>query len=156
MTSIVCSVGTIPDSFLLIAEATRIQSRWLNGSISTVLTIEQVKTEAVHYSSSEEAVYWLNRVDNTIGKADLETRRKTVVARVTSSAADLKGIALDWMTGNIYYTYSSDEGVVAVLNNQGTYGAVIISGLNGPGSIALDPPSGYVFMNLIKYTSSLS
>lgn len=132
---------------MVVAETNGIESRWLNGTnCSTVPFLSVFEPQAVDYSASERAVYWTAK--KNVGRADLETGMFVVLASLTPTAHDLKGIAVDWTTGNIYYSYSASQTLhVAVLDKTGMYHTVILAVINAyPGAIALEPSSRYIFL----------
>ncbi|XP_029163122.1 LOW QUALITY PROTEIN: vitellogenin receptor [Nylanderia fulva] len=91
--------------------------------------------------------------DNLFCSAITEDNIQTIVkgivggkheAIVTAGLHTLTGIAVDWITGNIYFT---DEGNnhIGVCDNNGTSCTILISEQSKPSGIALLPTSGIMF-----------
>jgi len=69
-----------------------------------------------------------------------------VEAIVTSGIADVEGIAVDWVTENIYWTdknFGNGNGKIQVAKVDGTKLTVLIAdGLSNPRAISVDPTAG--------------
>lgn len=93
----------------------------------------------VAYDCQEDFIYWSDVSGRMISKIKPDGSKMATVLQDVKSA---EGLAIDWLSRNVYFTDSVDKTIeVASLN--GLYRKVLIkTGLNNPRGIAVDPVEG--------------
>ena len=105
---------------------------------------------AVAYNSVDQRIYWTDTNNGTISASTLHGQTTVVL----SGLLDPRGLAVDWITSNVFYT---DAGLqeIGVTSADGTYRVVIVnSNLDQPGNIVLNPVAGYciyIYISIYLY-----
>ena len=91
---------------------------------------------------TEGRLYWSDPTHNSIRYSNLDG---TMVEYLTRFKKNVRGLSVDWTTGNVYYI---DAGVpsIEVIDQTGTFSKVIInktSGLGDPVDMTMLPSKGY-------------
>lgn len=103
----------------------------------------------VDYHARNDQIFWADNEKGTITSIRRDgTERNTLVKffdQFESSADDwLNGIAVDWLAENIYWSVAKRNLIeVARLNGSSRY--VVLSQVDAPKAIAVDPVAGYLF-----------
>ncbi|XP_052256418.1 nidogen-1-like [Dreissena polymorpha] len=109
---------------------------------SRVLYLPDELAVAVAADCAEQKFYWTDVKHGRISRADLNGFNKDVVINGFSSP---EGLAVDWMSRNLYVTDSTLD-LVAVVNMNGTYRKTLINTeLRDPRSIVVSPMQGVMF-----------
>lgn len=94
---------------------------------------------AVSYDCHEQFIYWSDVSSNAINRIRADGSNYSVVLNDVKSA---EGVAVDWISRNIYFT-DSEARTIEVASLNGLHRKVLIkSNLNNPRGIALDPIDG--------------
>ncbi|BFZ06046.1 hypothetical protein BsWGS_09085 [Bradybaena similaris] len=94
------------------------------------------------FDARENMIYYFGNNTKTISRLPLELGGKSKV--ITGSTGVVKGMALDWMAGNLYWT-DSTYGVIKVARKTGAYQMTILENLTHPVGIAVHPGRGQIF-----------
>ncbi|XP_046609747.1 low-density lipoprotein receptor-related protein 2 isoform X1 [Neodiprion virginianus] len=123
--------------------------------IDVVADEERVK--ALDYDVKMEYVYWIDGHNNTIKRSYMPNARngnvKIGYAQDLNIRSDSKltNLALDWISGNLYWTEidasgTRSHGRIMVAKSDGRYRRSLVTvGLEKPTSIAVDPELGRMF-----------
>lgn len=96
----------------------------------------------VAYDCHEKFIYWSDVSGNVINRIRLDGTNYSVVVQNVKSA---EGLAIDWISRNVYFT-DSETKTIEVASLNGKFRKVLIrSHLNNPRGIAVDPVDGYIF-----------
>lgn len=104
---------------------------------------------AIDYHARNDQIFWADNEKGTITSIKRDgTERNTVIKffdQYETSADDwLNGIAVDWVAENIYWSVAKRNLIeVARLNGSSRY--VVLSNVDSPKAIAVDPVAGYLF-----------
>ncbi|XP_012532761.2 vitellogenin receptor [Monomorium pharaonis] len=100
-------------------------------------------SHAVGVAVNGDYIYWsdIEQGNEVIVRNSLETKHEIIV---TTGLSKISGIAVDWITENIYFT---DEGFrrIGVCTNNSTYCTVLIKETDKPTGIALLPTNGKMY-----------
>ncbi|KAF6734404.1 Low-density lipoprotein receptor-related protein 8 [Oryzias melastigma] len=93
--------------------------------------------------TSNRTLYWAKQGQNFIYRisVDKEPQEATLVQKVQGSVS---GLAVDWIHRLLYWT-SPDQGSVNVALMDGSSEHPLITGLDEPSAVAVDPLQGFVF-----------
>ena len=93
---------------------------------------------AVDYNALDERLIWTDVRQGSILSSTFDGQ----IATVLTGLVDPRGLAVDWITGNIFYSDAGAQ-VIGVVTADGAYHAVLVnSSLNEPGSMAVNPTAG--------------
>jgi SHS2 domain-containing protein len=105
---------------------------------------------AVSYDCHEKFIYWSDISSKIINRIRLDGTNYTVVLDNVESA---EGLAVDWISRNLYYT-DSVKHTIEVASLDGSNRKVLINtDLKNPRGIAVDPIDGFVLFEL-KFNKS--
>eukprot|EP00058_Branchiostoma_floridae_P017897 XP_002603386.1 hypothetical protein BRAFLDRAFT_80379 [Branchiostoma floridae] len=86
----------------------------------------------------EKAIYYTREVDDgtqSIQKYDLTTNSSLAIY---TGGQGIEGLAVDWVASNIYWT-EKDNGAINVARLDGSFRKVLVTGLDQPSGIAVQP-----------------
>ncbi|XP_078695025.1 prolow-density lipoprotein receptor-related protein 1-like [Branchiostoma floridae x Branchiostoma belcheri] len=116
-------------------------------STPTVL-VKGAKTVAMDFNYNERAVYYAqeNGRMQSIQKHDLATNRSyEIYSGPYLEGRGIAGIAVDWVTSNVYWTGSGGSGTISVARLDGSSRKILKSYLNNPQGIAVHPELKLLF-----------
>ncbi|XP_048876028.1 low-density lipoprotein receptor-related protein 1B-like isoform X1 [Brienomyrus brachyistius] len=136
---------------LLIGNSEQIAITHLNGSLlQTLKSLSMKGMRAMDFSYNTEALCWV-----TVAPAasQLWCSRMTGLAvfseewemRVGQNLQNMDQMAIDWLSGNLYFTDLANGRISVCRQGKDTCVAVIDVDLHNPGGIALDPLMGMLF-----------
>ena len=135
-------------SFFLVAEAGAIRGRSLvEGSANKtedvfvpITVTDGGPPAATDYNADAEEIFWTSKSDRAILKAPASGGHSSVLLQLEDGSYPTS-LAVDWITGNIYYTTS--RGQIAVVKGDGSYSAVLFDEPSGNlSSLAVNPLTG--------------
>ncbi|KAK7474594.1 hypothetical protein BaRGS_00034178 [Batillaria attramentaria] len=98
---------------------------------------------ALTFDARENMLYYSGNFTNTISAIPLEVGANAKV--VAGGTGVVKGLALDWMTGNLYWT-DSTNGYIKVARKDGAFQRVLLDkDVNNPLGIAVHPARGKIY-----------
>jgi|GEM_PF-3672965 len=116
----------------------------LDGSnVEVVISGAASGVEGIAIDPVNQKLYWVNTGGQTIMRADFDGTGIETVFTVPS-AGPLK-LAKDMSSGILYFTEFTGGSSVSSINGDGTGYTTLVPGLDSPGGIALDLPSGKMF-----------
>ena len=114
-----------------------------------LISIQGQTAVGVSYDCHEQFIYWSDVSSNLINKIRTDGSNYSVVLSNVKSA---EGLAVDWISRNIYFT-DSEARTIEVASLNGLYRKVLIrNNLRNPRGIAVDPVDGLVQL-LLKIIS---
>ena len=135
------SLCTDPSLYIIFSTHSTIQriSLDLDNSPTTLLISNQQSINFVDYDLGSNTIVWTDNSTNAIMTSDLSGNDIRVLKK---GMGRIGGIAVDWITGNVYYT-EPDTNYIGVMHPAGFYLQLSFSLiLNRPTSIAVDPRYG--------------
>ncbi|XP_072743249.1 vitellogenin receptor isoform X2 [Anoplolepis gracilipes] len=130
------------EAMLMFSLRTEIRAMYLESEI--YFTAVKNLSQANHFDVNGDYFYCSNVIPEGIPmivKGIIEGKRETIV---TQGLITVAGIALDWITGNIYFTDMGNK-YIGVCDTNGTYCTVLLYEKSKPNSIALLPTKGIMF-----------
>ena len=132
-----------PDQFVVFTDGKEIRGMTLDSRSSGVEDVFKPlmvdgNAAALDYDAIDGYIYWTNTINGTISRSTLKGGTKVIL----SGLVNPEGLAVDWITRNIYYT---DDGIniIGMVTFDGNYSIVIINeDLQSPREIAIDPEQG--------------
>uniref|UniRef100_A0A0K2T8A8 EGF-like domain-containing protein n=1 Tax=Lepeophtheirus salmonis TaxID=72036 RepID=A0A0K2T8A8_LEPSM len=101
-----------------------------------------------YHTRIRDHVYWIDVVDNKIYRGTLLAGSvSNVITIVENGLTAVKGLAVDWIGGNLYWLESA-LGTIEVSSLQGKHRRTLIAGKHGmesPRGLVLDPRVGLMF-----------
>ncbi|XP_055868461.1 low-density lipoprotein receptor-related protein 4-like isoform X2 [Biomphalaria glabrata] len=94
------------------------------------------------FDARENMLYYFVNNTKIISRIPLEMGGRAKV--VTGGSGEVKGMALDWVAGNLYWT-DSTYGVIKVAKKTGPFQKILLSELNNPVAIAVHPGRGEIY-----------
>ncbi|XP_066267551.1 low-density lipoprotein receptor-related protein 6-like [Branchiostoma lanceolatum] len=97
------------------------------------------KTVAMDFNYNEKAVYYVQEVNgqmNSIQKLELTSSQSSTIY---SEGQGIAGIAVDWVTSNVYWTDGGTGGMISVARLDGSSRKILMSYRNDPRGIAVHP-----------------
>lgn len=104
---------------------------------------------AIDYHARNDQIFWADNEKGTITSIKRDgTQRNTLIKFFdqfeSSTEGWLNGIAVDWVAENIYWSVAKQNLIeVSRLNGSSRY--VVLSNVDAPKAIAVDPVAGYLF-----------
>lgn len=96
------------------------------------------RVTALDYDAVDRHIYWSDSANGTILRSTIDGQSEVVL----SDLLNPEGLAVDWISHNVYYTDDSLN-VIGVVSFDGKYNVVLINkGLHQPREIAVDPVNG--------------
>ncbi|XP_078716677.1 prolow-density lipoprotein receptor-related protein 1-like isoform X3 [Lampetra fluviatilis] len=120
-----------------------IDAPYYNFIISfTVPDIDNVT--AVDFHGAEQRIYWSDVRTQTIKRAFINgTNVETIVS---ADLANAHGLAVDWISGNLYWTsYDANKKQINVARMDGSFKTAVLQGLDKPHGLALHPIKGKMY-----------
>uniref|UniRef100_A0A914WJQ4 EGF-like domain-containing protein n=1 Tax=Plectus sambesii TaxID=2011161 RepID=A0A914WJQ4_9BILA len=108
------------------------------------------KVQALDFDAEEKIVYWADANSATIARVYLNGSGNVEVI-VKSDLQNPNGIAVDWLSDNVYFTsWSEGDGMasISIASENGHYRRVLLNEKNGlqkPRDIVVDPQSGMMY-----------
>lgn len=112
-----------------------------HGAADVILVNKQDNAGFLDYhllTSSTGRILWTNEDYTAIMSSDLAGNN---IKQLQSNFKALGGIAVDWITGNVYYTDTVNN-KIGVVNKLGTYHMPLIDTAQAATSIAVEPRKG--------------
>ena len=95
---------------------------------------------ATDYNADANEIFWTSKSNRAILKASVSGGSSSVLLRLDDGSYPTS-LAVDWITGNVYYTTS--RGQIAVAKGDGAYSAVLFHEPSGNlSSLAVNPLTG--------------
>ncbi|VDI33223.1 low-density lipoprotein receptor-related protein 1 (alpha-2-macroglobulin receptor) [Mytilus galloprovincialis] len=117
-----------------------------NFSVIPTITVPHRPT-AVDYDAKEGKLYWADRNLNVINSAMNDGSNVETI--IDSGISNPEGFAIDWMSGNMYFSsfaYGGNKASISVAKLDGAYRAgVVLTGLTKPNSLVVFPSQGLMF-----------
>ena len=128
---------------MLFTDGNEVRGMTINSTYSAVVDVFKPiraagQVVALDYDAVTRSIYWTDRINGTIMHSTINGRSEVVF----SGLSNPEGLAVDWITHNIYGT-DADLNVIYVVSFDGRYNAVLINdSLLEPREIAVDPVNG--------------
>ncbi|XP_035730371.1 vitellogenin receptor-like [Vespa mandarinia] len=138
-----CKADATGEALMFLASKTEIRGYYLDSKI--YYPILNNLQHAVGIAVDAVNFYWtdVNRDEEAIFKSDQFGTNKTVI--VTAGVRTPEDVAVDWVTGNIYFTDSSYKRI-GVCDENGIYCTVVIKeNIERPRAIVLSSKSGIMY-----------
>ncbi|XP_067011986.2 sortilin-related receptor isoform X2 [Anabrus simplex] len=136
--------------FLLVAQRDRIVRVDLSTLVMETLPIMGLHNAiAVEFDMNTNCVYWADVVTDTIGRTCLNNGEREIL--VDKDLASIEGMALDWVSNNLYFVDGMKAKIEVVrtdLHNEGRMRRTILGpeqGIKKPRGIAVHPMQGYMY-----------
>nr|XP_032823068.1 low-density lipoprotein receptor-related protein 1-like isoform X2 [Petromyzon marinus] len=116
---------------------------YFNAIIS--LTVPDIENAtAVDFHAAERRLYWSDVRSRVIRRAFINgTGVETIV---TTDVMNTHGLAVDWISGNIYWSsYDHNKKQINVARLDGSFKATVIEGLDKPQGLVLNPARGKMY-----------
>ena len=135
-------------SFFVVAEAGAIHGRSLiEGSpnktedvFDPIAVTDYDAAAAIDYNADAEEIYWTSNSSKAIFKAPASGGNSSVLLQLEDGPYPT-GLAVDWITGNIYY--STSRGQIATVKRDGSYYTTLVDELSGNlSNLAVNPLTG--------------
>jgi hypothetical protein len=135
-------------SFFVVAEVSAIHGRsLLEGSANKTRNVFDPITftddgppPATDYNADANEIFWTSKSNRSILKASASGGPSSVLFQLEDGSYPTS-LAVDWITGNIYYTTS--RGQIAIVRGDGSYNAILIDQPSGNfSSLAVSPLTG--------------
>lgn len=141
-----CSDFIVPSLYLIFATLNSIRRLSLEGTeyhdVMLIPELERVSYLDYHLTSPTEGkIYWSDPLHYSIMQSDINGSNVRPFVRFKHN---LRGISVDWTSGNLYYI---DAGVpsIEVVDRTGKFSNVLInSTLDEPVDLVVFPSEGYV------------
>jgi nidogen (entactin) len=147
-----CYQEDAPAQYLVYAQGASVHRLSLknNGQLLNEESVQPYRNRLVYrqgqtavgisYDCNEKFVYWSDVSGNTLNRIRVDgSQMQQLLENVTSA----EGLAVDWISKNIYFT-DSEAKTVEVASLNGKFRKILIrSNLNNPRGIAVDPVDGY-------------
>lgn len=144
----VLSAVASEQSFFVVAEVSAIHGRsLLEGSANKTRNVFDPITftddgppPATDYNADANEIFWTSKSNRSILKASASGGPSSVLFQLEDGSYPTS-LAVDWITGNIYYTTS--RGQIAIVRGDGSYNAILIDQPSGNfSSLAVSPLTG--------------
>ncbi|CAK9805473.1 Vitellogenin receptor [Anthophora plagiata] len=127
--------------------------RKLSLNLNSIEVIyEEVNSEisGIDVNVREETVYWSNDVLGMVSKIHMKSKERKTVTGLGRPEA----LAVDWITGNVYFNDNDHFSTIKVCNleQQKCAKVVSIGSKNRAAAIAVDPTQGWLFWSQITWT----
>ncbi|XP_060065626.1 low-density lipoprotein receptor-related protein 1-like [Ylistrum balloti] len=136
------------DSFLMYSSNSEIHGISFNLTNNVTKALPLIskisKASSIDFNAATDHIYWVDAQSNSVSrvKRDL-TDRDTLVHQ---EIRGIQGIAVDWISDNVYWTdFGSDVIEVVRLNNVDHRFVVIHGNMNNPRTIVVHPEAGLLF-----------
>ena len=135
-------------SFFVVAEAGAVHDRSLiEGSpnktedmFDPIIVTDYDAAAATDYNADAEEIYWTSNSSKAIYKAPASGGNSSVLLHLEDGPYPT-GLAVDWITGNIYY--STSRGQIATVKRDGSYYTTLVDEPSGNlSSLAVNPLTG--------------
>lgn len=116
---------------------------WTDGKSykSEKVLVSSEDAVAVDFLYKNNSMFWSDVSEQKIYTCSVKTLCKPNVI-VSANIGRPEGLAVDWLTGNLYWT-DCDFKLISVLNIDGKHRkALIWNNLDNPRAIAVDPSAG--------------
>ena len=100
----------------------------------------------VLFLSSYQLLYYVDETSHTIVQVSLSDPTKPEVPLITNEKDSINGIAVDWISGNIFY---SDSGKIQQYHVTSGDMTPVLSNLSNPRGIVLMPDNPYRYVWII-------
>ncbi|XP_035692680.1 low-density lipoprotein receptor-related protein 2-like [Branchiostoma floridae] len=107
-------------------------------STSTVL-VTGGKTVAMDFNFNEKAIYYAEDVNGQMQNIKKFELARSSSVEIYSGGQGIAGIAVDWVTSNVYWTEGSTNGSISVARLDGSSRKILKEHLNDPRGIAVHP-----------------
>ncbi|XP_055372745.1 prolow-density lipoprotein receptor-related protein 1 [Condylostylus longicornis] len=103
----------------------------------------------IDYHAAEDRLYWSDSEKGTITRIKRDGTNREIILK-QSDPFDLNdsdwlgGIAVDWVAENIYWS-DTKRNIIEVSRLNGSYRYVVLSNVEKPKALAVDPIAGYLF-----------
>ncbi|XP_032678623.1 vitellogenin receptor-like [Odontomachus brunneus] len=127
------------EAVMIFSEGQKIRGIYLDSQTNFIVAedLNQINQVAM----DNEYIYWSTK-DKKIMKATKNGKREYILITGLDEVSD---IAVDWITGNIYFTDKGNMNI-GVCDNNGTYCTILINGkTKKPTAIALLPTNGIMY-----------
>ncbi|XP_047139272.1 low-density lipoprotein receptor-related protein 1 isoform X1 [Hydra vulgaris] len=120
----------------------------LRTGLHTSLVTSMTRGVALDYDSNSSKLFYTDVTENLIKSVYLHGDSKTIneVNLVKTGLAVPDGIAVDWITKNVYFAESSAKSIDVVSYDGKMRAPLISDGLVSPRGLAVDPKKGYLFI----------
>ncbi|XP_050452085.1 vitellogenin receptor isoform X1 [Cataglyphis hispanica] len=141
------------EATLLFSTKTEIRAIYLDSKIyfTAAKNLSHTKNIAVN----GDYFYCSNVIEDsieTIVKGIIDAKHEAIV---TQGLYTLSGLAVDWITGNVYFT-DEDNKYIGVCDSNGTYCTILINNQFKPNGIALLPTKGIMFWCDVGFISHIA
>lgn len=140
------------ENFLLIGKTNEIRAVDLDSTLYHIMAPISVpkvfNPRQFEYDAKSKTIYWADSQTNEVKRAHLLSNSiDTIIDVIIESPS---GLALDWISGNIYVTSSNQHyGKIFISNLEGEYISILMdssqSGIISPKSIVVHPVLGLLF-----------
>lgn len=139
---------------LLIGKSTEIRAVDINEPLHNVMAPigapKVFSPRQIEFDSNSKTIFWVDSQTNEVKRAQLASNGiDTIIDVIIESPS---GLALDWISGNIYVTSASQQrsssGKIFISNLNGEFISILMDGSSGlvsPKSIAVHPLMGLLF-----------
>ncbi|XP_065051806.1 prolow-density lipoprotein receptor-related protein 1-like isoform X1 [Rhopilema esculentum] len=144
-----CRFDTNMGPELIFADIKTINRYEINTGKSESFISNLTRIVALDFDIRSGKVYFSDVTENKIYITHFASKTTISEAKVVVSTglAVPDGMAVDWITGNIYFAESAAR-MINVCNANGTYrSSLISSGLGSPRGMAIDPRDGLIFIS---------
>uniref|UniRef100_A0A673BTW4 Low density lipoprotein receptor-related protein 1Aa n=1 Tax=Sphaeramia orbicularis TaxID=375764 RepID=A0A673BTW4_9TELE len=138
---------------LLIANSQNIQATSLSGTtVHSLLSTSTKQTTAMDFLYAQETVCWIHVGDSPASThlkcakiPNLKSFTEERVINISLSLHHVEQMAIDWLTGNVYFVDDVDDRIFVCDKDGQTCVTLLDQELYNPKGIALDPTMGKVF-----------
>ncbi|XP_055918086.1 low-density lipoprotein receptor-related protein 1 isoform X3 [Eupeodes corollae] len=104
----------------------------------------------IDYYAADDYLYWADSEKGIISRIKRDgTQREVILEQLDQTGEQnnqdwLGGIAIDWVAGNIYWS-DTKRNIIEVARLNGSSRYVVISNVENPSALAVDPVQGFLF-----------
>ena len=129
--------------------------QWLANQVKKYYTSESARDKIYNhlaYDHKHRFIYWHDAQEKSIFRQPIndslvQRRTDTVEVVFEGMSEDIGGIAMDWLSGNVYWTDNTKDMILATRwhpTRKDMYFVAVKDLLDHPTGIAVDPANGYV------------
>ncbi|KAK6642297.1 hypothetical protein RUM44_014020 [Polyplax serrata] len=137
--------------FLLVAQRDKISRIDLKDNSLEVLPVLNLKNViTIEFDMKNNCVYWADITLDIIGRQCFNNGSSTPEILVKSNSSSIEGMALDWVSNNLYFVDGMKAEIEVIrtdINNQGRMRRTILGkkDVKKPRGVAVHPTAGYLF-----------
>ncbi|XP_033107798.1 low-density lipoprotein receptor-related protein 2-like isoform X2 [Anneissia japonica] len=148
------------DEYLIFTDGPYINLYHFNTRQIEEFSSDQGRIEDLDYDATTSELYWINSQSSEIMRSNLAGTNRGQLQEIRDQLIRPRGIACDWVAGNIYWTDWGDSDIletrrrralsakpsISVADKDGNYSRILLdTDLDKPFSIVVNPAKGLIY-----------